>query len=443
MTNQREMSIILYTTRVGQLEETENECKMKKQGLRKCILLLCLILLTGCQAGGKNADRDTTGVESGDTGDIGADGEKEEGEGFEAEYIHMKKKEKETIKEQMLSIGNLCRTIYAEADKGDASNVVLEESVVHAMAEETAGRGWAVTCGSYDYNMLNYEQVHKELLSAAEGRSAEAEFFQITTSGYFMYFKLLAEKGNLTVTYANASYDEGMEIQVRQMEKFKVYDWEYTEKGWLIWEKAPSRNQEMDMHSFFRILPLDEKCREICSQYISPVSYFCNNLFLTDWDAGSMDQIEFNDLYDFLYRMKYGEMLDEETARGGIEKEQFENVVQAYFDISAEELERYARYDSVKGVYPWEPIGAWNRVRQVQPFPEVVKCVDNGDGTRTVYVEGITIVKGDDCTYRHTVTMKEKDGRWVYTGNDIDEEGSESIPGYKPRREYESLEKIQ
>ncbi len=249
-------------------------------------------------------------------------------------------------------------------------------------------------------------------------------------------FKLCSENSELTVTYANASYNDDMELQIRQLEKFIVHDWEYTDKGWLIWEKALSRNQEMDMHSFFRILSLDEKCRELGNKYILPVSYFCNNLFLTDWDVGSMDQIEFNDLYEFLYEIKYREKLDEEASLNGIAKEQFEDVIQTFFEIPSETLEVYARYEAEDQVYPWEPIRARNRVPQFQPFPEVIKCVENADGTWTLYVEGITIVDGDDCTFKHTVTMKEKNGSWVYLGNDVDEEGSDNIPAYRPRREF-------
>ena len=138
---------------------------------------------------------------------------------------------------------------------------------------------------------------------------------------------------------------------------------------------------------------------------------------------------------NFLYEMKYGEKLDEETAAEGIPKEQFEEVVLTFFDISVEQLEKYARFDAAAGVYPWEPINAWNRVRQVQPFPEVVRCVENQDGTWTLYVEGILIVEGDDCTFRHRVTMRERDGGWVYVANDINENDS-GVPDYKPRREF-------
>ena len=105
--------------------------------------------------------------------------------------------------------------------------------------------------------------------------------------------------------------------------------------------------------------------------------------------------------------------------------------------VSAADLEVYAGYDSANGVYPWEAVDPWNRVRDLQPFPEVVRCEENPDGTVTLYVETILVEDGTDCSFRHTVTMRQMDdGRWVYAGNDVDEEGSASIPGYVPRREW-------
>ena len=408
---------------------------MKKRIMKTVLILSYLIILAGCAVGEKERGTSGAGGQSEGLEDDSQSQTQEDDDIYQTDYINIEESEKQTINERISDLGSLCKDIYVNADKGESSNIVLQEDVVHEMVQTAASRGLAVTCGSYDYNMLHYETVDQALNNAAEGGKTETEFHEITASGYFRYFKLSAKDQELTVTYANASYNDDLEMQIRQMEKFRVYDWEYTEKGWLIWEKALSKNQEMDMHSFFRILPLDEKCRDMCDRYILPVSYFCNNLFLTDWDAGSMDRIEFNDLYEFLYEMKYGEKMDEEAAAGGIPKAQFEEVVLTYFDISVEQLEKYARYDAAAGVYPWEPVNAWNRVRQVQPFPEVVRCVEDQDGTLTLYVEGILIVAGDDCAFRHRVTMRERDGRWVYVANDIDEDEN-NVPGYIPRREF-------
>ena len=352
---------------------------------------------------------------------------------YQVDEIVLSEEEMAYVKEHMAVIADACQEIYAQADKGTALNVVLEEETVHEMGEAAAAQGVAVTCANYDHNMWNYENVDRQLRAGESGQEAETEFYSITSNGYIKYFGLEFESGELVVTYGNGNFDENLGLNILQMEKFRVYDWEYTQKGWLIWEKALSQNQEMDMHSFFRILPLDDMCRELGNKYILPVGYFCNNLFLTDWDMESLDPIEFNDLYDFLYRMKYGESLDGEQAKEGIEKRNFEEVIQTFFNISAEDLEIYARYDSDLGVYPWEPIGALNRVPQFQPFPEVVKCTDNGDGTWTLYVEAIFVENGTDCSFKHAVTMKETEEGWKYMGNEVDEKGSESIPEYQPR----------
>ena len=389
------------------------------------LLLLCLALLGGCAS--SDGSRAGMGKGSGEGEPESAEEAEQDLGDYDVKSIDMDQNEKDEIEKQLLSVMEKCTDIYSRAAGESDGSAGPGEETVHQMAEAASADGTAVTCGSYDYNMLNYEETDKALREAAEGKEAETRFYVITSEGYFRYFHLQFSDKEMTVSYAAAVYDENSGSRIREMEKFSAYDWKYTEKGWLIWEKALSRNQEMDMHTFVRILPLDEKCRELGNAYILPVSYFCNNLFLTDWDADSMENIEFNDLFDFLYEMKYG---------NGIPKEEFENVVRTYFDLSAENLEVYARYDREKGVYPWEAIGPWNRVQQFQPFPEVVKCEENGDGIWTLYVEAVFVEEGTDCSFQHEVTMKEMDGRWIYLGNKVDRDGSYSIPGYKARREF-------
>ena len=400
------------------------------RGKKSLALLLCLVLLSGC------APSDSARPDTGEAETEAGDGEGKVLDDYDVKSMDLKQEEKEEIRQQVSSVMEECADIHAAAAGENNSGDVLEEDPVHHMAATAASEGRAVTCGSYDFNMLNYEETDRALREAAAGKEAETSFFVITSEGYFRYFYLQFADKKLTVSYASAVFDGDGGSRIREMEKFSAYDWEYTEKGWLIWEKALSRNQEMDMHTFVRILPLDETCRELGNAYILPVSYFCNNLFLTDWDENSMENIEFNDLFDFLYEMKYGIKMDEEKYRNGIPKEEFENVVRTYFDISADRMETYARYDPENGVYPWEAIGPWNRVQQFQPFPEVVKCTENGDGTWTLYVEAVFVEGGTDCSFRHEVTMKEADGRWIYLGNKIDRDGSYSIPGYKARREF-------
>ena len=71
---------------------------------------------------------------------------------------------------------------------------------------------------------------------------------QKRASGNFIYNHLEFKKKKLYLTTATAYLDENGGIILQQMEKLRVYDWKYTKKGWLIWEKAKSKNQEMDIN---------------------------------------------------------------------------------------------------------------------------------------------------------------------------------------------------
>ena len=193
----------------------------------------------------------------------------------------------------------------------------------------------------------------------------------------------------------------------------------------------------MDMHIFYRILPLDEKCREVAEKCIRPVNYFGNNLFLTDWDEGSLENIEFNDLFDFLYSMETGTKPEKKSYENGIPAEEFENITGRYFHTTAEQLRQYGAYNEETGTYPWLAVNGWNRVPQMQPFPEVVSCTENEDGTLSARVEAVYVEEGRDCLFAHVVTLRmEENGGFKYLGNKIDWENAYRVPAYKARRDF-------
>ncbi len=400
--------------------------------------ILIPVLLAGCKGGELSHDSgriEQTKKYSGE--DAYREEENQDEQDYVLKVVEMEEREQEETVKKLFSFMDSCGDILGRMDNtGD-----IDEDALHEMIEIGGAEGLSVTCGNRDYNLTNYRQVDGALRDALAGKDAEAEFYQVNTVGVFRYYHLDFVKDELYVTSAAALAGEGMKPALQQLEKIRAYRWEYTQKGWLIWEKALSRNQEMDMHIFCRVLPLEEQCREITEQYIVPVSYFCNNLFLVDWDMSGMEKIEFNDLFEFLYAAEKGKRLEEGVYAQGIPKEEFEDVIRRYFDISVQELERYGRYDGEKGRYPWYPIGIRNRVQQLQPsFPEVVRCADNGDGTLSAYVEAVSVEEGLDCYYAHVVTLRRKeDGRYVYEGNQVDRERSFCIPAYRARREFEMI----
>jgi len=414
------------------------------KNILKAVTMLALIcLLPGGALTGKGHKEDAVSGWNEGQDYQGSQEESEDALDYELKTVKMDQKEADDARGKLIAQMEKCKGIYtaalAEGGQAVVDGVIFPEETVHEMIEAAAADGSSVTCGSRDYNMTNYEKIDAAIRRAEEGEDAEVEFYQINTIGVFRYYRLAFHEKELTVTFLSASFDEAMEVYIQQMEKIAVYRWEYTKKGWLIWEKALTRNQEMDMHIFYRILPLDEQCRDMMEHYIVPVSYLSNNLFLEDWDENSLEKIEFNDLFDYLYEMATGKTLDEEVYSGGIPKEEFEAVIQQYFDIRTEEIEAYAGYDAAKGRYPWSAVHALNRVQQIQPFPEVVRCEEKEGGILKVYVEAIYIEEGTDYSFGHMVTFRRtEDGRLVYAGNQVDRENARLIPGYRPRRELET-----
>ena len=385
--------------------------------MRKIILtaiLWSLICLSGCSF-----------IDNGES-----DGQKDE---YAVHTIAMSHKETKNAVDKVKEFAKCCSDIYMASDKGNTLNVILDEETVHNMAEYAAKSGLAVTCAGHDYNFLNYEQVDDALRKMQNKKNAMTEFYVIDNSGTFHYYNLQYEKQKLTVITADAIIDQQNEIRIRLKEKYEPYGFQYTQKGWLILEKALSRNAEMDMHIIYRIRPLDEQCREACQRYIMPVNYLSNNLFLTDWDTDSMERIVFNDLFDKLYSMRYKKSPDIREYEDGIPKEEFEETVAVFFNISPEKLQEYAQFDVDNQRYLWQPVDEWNRVQQNQPFPEVTELRRREDGMIILTVEAVLKEMGTDCSFRHEVFIKEEGGQWKYAGNKISDEKEWNIPLYKPR----------
>lgn len=395
-------------------------------------VLVTFLCLSGCEKEDREKEQALP-----DADRMEEDAAEEDNPDYEVKSIEMSAKEKKHLTEKLSSVMKKCGDIYSQIEIDETLNVILKEEDIHRMIELISADGSSVICGNRDDNMKNYKRVDENLKKAKQGEQTETDFYSVNKSGVFRYYRLQFEEGNLFVTFASAVYNKNREPVFQQMEKILVYQWEYTEKGWMIWEKALSRNQEMDMHIFYRILPLDEQCREIGEKCITPVSYFGNNLFLTDWGQDDFRSIEFNDLFDSLYFMATGEKISKERYEGGIPGEEFERIVSQYFDMTKEQIRQFGAYNEEIGMYPWLPISAWNRIPQMQPFPEVVRCAENSDGTLSAYVEAVFVEEGTDCSFRHVVTVrKDENGNYKYLGNKVDWENVYRIPRYKARREF-------
>ena len=146
-------------------------------------------------------------------------------------------------------------------------------------------------------------------------------------------------------------------------------------------------------HTALRVQPLDETCRRLNRQYIMPIGYASNDLFLSDWNEMDVGDINFYDLFDILYSEVYGEespyVIDENYEAEPISyipKEEFEQVILSYFRISREVLQSKTTYNSERESYQYRPRGRDELESPEVPYPEVTDYAENEDETITLTV---------------------------------------------------------
>ena len=58
----------------------------------------------------------------------------------------------------------------------------------------------------------------------------------------------------------------------------------------------------------------------------------------SDWDRSDMEGLDYNGLYEYLYRMKYGERYEFSGNSSGIPAEEFENLIMEFLPITADQI---------------------------------------------------------------------------------------------------------
>ncbi len=326
------------------------------------------------------------------------------------------------------------RDLYVEAEKGEATNAVISEEAIFAMAERMAEAGYTVTCDGNDRNMDHWEVLDAALLRAQQGDSVSADFYSIAAYGGLHYYHMDFADGELKLTTAEMDWSEESDPYLSYLERITVYRWEYTEKGWLIWEKEPSKNMEMDRHSLFRIKPLDDTARMLCKTYIEPIGYAMTNLFLTDWSAEDCNDLALNDTYGIFYFYKNGENPPYESQVPALE---WETLMTEFLPFSVDTLKREAVYEEEQDTYEWKAWGYGSGMAYPSlPFPEVVSWKQEEDQIWILEVEGVSKEEGMDCAFAHEVTIEiQEDGNVRYCSNHLIPEKKKSVPRYQARSE--------
>lgn len=334
---------------------------------------------------------------------------------------------------EMLELALTYKDMYEKMDKGSASNVVVSEENVVEILEHIAGFGYSVT-GTYQ-DMRNYEQFENFLFQAQEGAEGYATYYSVHSDGGFSRSDFHSADEVIYETTASLHWDDEANPFVRVNSARVLDEWEYTSKGYFIYEAADS----LFRYAFIRVKPLGQENLELLNTYIRPIGYVGNNLFLIDWDQSNMAQVAFNDLYENLYYIETGieewEWAGNDVLIESIPAEQFEPLFMKYFGVAVRFLQENAVYYKDKNQYFWERLSCGKHdIWFPAAEPEVVDNRRNEDGTITMIVDAVDSYRNNERAFTHEVTVRiSRDGSFQYVSNHIRPDDKENVPYYRPR----------
>lgn len=351
------------------------------------------------------------------------------------------RQEKEEAEKDCKKMLELILDIYEDADKGEASNVVLSDKTVLEMQGKLMETGCPVSTGVPYSNMENYESVDSFLEKCRNKKSGSVIVYNIHYDGGVGRKKFIFDGTDMYVLNARGVRRDGKKPGIVYISYNRVKEWSYTEKGWFCYElclpNTPETSRVIDASCLIRIKPMTEEQREMSKRCVSGLGYQGNNILCSDWDAAHMDKLDYNGVYEYLYGMKYQERFLLGDDKNGIPKEEFEDLIMEYFPVTADQIQEYAVFDEESRTYTWRWLDFSNYVPTSFGLsqPEVTDIKENEDGTVTLTVEAVCdVVVYDDAVITHELTVRfAEDGSFQYLGNKILSDGREGIPEYQYR----------
>ncbi len=259
--------------------------------------------------------------------------------------VHQKKEGEEDCKKMM----ELIRKIYVQADKGDASNIVLSGKTISEMQDKLKETNNPVIMTEVYANMENFESVEDFLKDCRERISGSAVVYEIHSEGGIRRMKFIFDGTEMYVFSISAVWDEHNEPAISYVSYTRVKEWKYTDKGWFCYKlcvpEPPEVTEIVDGSCMLRIKPMKNKYRKMSEKCVMGLAYQGNNLLCSNWDAENMKKIDYNGLYEYLYAMKYRKTFDSENNPDGIPKDEFERLITEYLPINREKIQKYAAFD--------------------------------------------------------------------------------------------------
>lgn len=358
---------------------------------------------------------------------------KDEKKGYD---LPLKEAEQEEAATECKGMMEQIQSIYRLADKGETTNVVLDDETMLEMQKAVIETGYPVSTTVACSDMGNYKKADQFLTDCKNGESGSVVIYEVRQDGGINRRKFTYNGTDMYVVSTSSVWLENNTPGIAYTSYTRIKEWKYTENGWFGYElcvpKPPEVTEIIDGSQMFRIKPRIEEQKEMSRLCVQGIGYQGNNLLCADWNLDNLGTLDYNGLYEYLYRMKYGEQFQGEKYTEGIPKAEFEGLMMEYLPISEKELQEYAEFNEETNMYAWAPLGCGNYAPDFlgTSLPEVVAIKENPDGTVILTVNAVCdMVLCDDSLITHELTVKFKeDGSFQYLGNEIRKEDRNNVP---------------
>lgn len=316
--------------------------------------------------------------------------------------------------------------------RGGGSPGFADEPGGHGAHGAAAGeRGYAAVDAENQIDMAGADQVLEFCRQVDAGEEGSLTVVELSYLGGFTKYDLRTTDGKVDVV--RSCWQRSAEgLENKSTVCYPTDYWEYTQEGYLVFEGS-SFSQDYYLlsmsgtpqHTALRVLPLEERCRELNRRYVAPIGYGRNDLFLLNWSEEDFGEVDFYDLFDVFYGIKYNKFVPYvpgDSAGTGVVYEipakEFETVIMEYIDIDRKTLRSKTKYISERDCYEYRPRGFYDAEHPDPPYPEVVDWRDNGDGTLTLTVNAVYPQRNLSKAYAHEVVIRPlADGGVRYVSN--------------------------
>lgn len=326
--------------------------------------------------------------------------------------------EKKQIQEMAMKAAEQVKGVYQNIEVADgpafSSNIAEFTGEQCKEVVSLLGQAGFVSI-TEDCNMVNPEKIHAFYSDYLNQKESMVTIFQVNPDGLLGAVTFLYRKNELQTYYVGIGWQQGGIPEIRSTLENSIAEIKLTEKGYFIYSYE-ILIPHSSLRQYWRTSPISDKCRELTKKYITGLSYVNYNMLVTNWDSHNVEDILMPCMFEDIYRIYTGEIF--RTKDRTVPAEVYEQVMTAYFPVSVEKIRKVCGYNADSGSYPYEMIYA----RPYPPFGEVVDYAENGDGTITLFVDGVWPDYNSDYAFTNIIVVQPfEDGTFRYLSNMIEQ----------------------